>query len=81
MGDRLRFVVRNFPLAEVHPHATMAAQAAEAIAGTDAERVSADFMSGVRSGVNGTLTFFVNGVRYDGDWSNFEAFRRDLTSG
>ena len=24
------------------------------------------FMSGVRSGVNGTLTFFINGLRHDG---------------
>ena len=31
-----------------------------------ARRVEEDFMSGVRSGVNGTPTFFVNGVRYDG---------------
>jgi protein-disulfide isomerase len=31
-----------------------------------APRVQEDFMSGVRSGVNGTPTFFVNGVRYDG---------------
>lgn len=31
-----------------------------------AEHVRADFMSGVRSGVNGTPTFFINGVRYDG---------------
>jgi len=29
-------------------------------------RVRDDFMSGVRSGVNGTPTFFVNGIRYDG---------------
>ncbi len=29
-------------------------------------RVEEDFMSGVRSGVNGTPTFFINGVRYDG---------------
>jgi protein-disulfide isomerase len=30
-----------------------------------AERVHEDFMSGVRSGVNGTPTFYVDGVRYD----------------
>jgi protein-disulfide isomerase len=29
-------------------------------------KVRADFSSGVRSGVNGTPTFFINGVRYDG---------------
>ncbi|HTT14669.1 MAG TPA: DsbA family protein [Thermoplasmata archaeon] len=29
-------------------------------------RIEEDFMSGVRSGVNGTPTFFVNGRRYDG---------------
>ena len=33
-----------------------------------AARVREDFMSGVRSGVNGTPTFFMNGVRYDGPW-------------
>lgn len=31
-------------------------------------RVREDFMSGVRSGVNGTPTFFINGVRHDGSW-------------
>ncbi len=30
------------------------------------DRIQEDFMSGVRSGVNGTPTFFINGVRYDG---------------
>jgi protein-disulfide isomerase len=30
-----------------------------------AARVREDFMSGVRSGVNGTPTFYVNGTRYD----------------
>jgi protein-disulfide isomerase len=30
-----------------------------------ATRVHEDFMSGVRSGVNGTPTFFINGVRHD----------------
>jgi protein-disulfide isomerase len=37
-------------------------------------RVKADFMSGVRSGVNGTPTFFVNGQRFEGDWSNAASF-------
>ncbi|MDX6500328.1 MAG: hypothetical protein QOG23_3588 [Blastocatellia bacterium] len=31
-------------------------------------RVREDFMSGVRSGVNGTPAFFINGVRHDGSW-------------
>jgi len=30
LGSQLRFVFRNFPLAEAHPHARLAAQAAEA---------------------------------------------------
>jgi protein-disulfide isomerase len=33
-----------------------------------APKVREDFMSGVRSGVNGTPTFFINGVRHDGSW-------------
>ena len=32
LGDRLRFVFRNFPLNNVHAHASVAAQAAEAAA-------------------------------------------------
>jgi len=35
---------------------------------TFAPLVREDFMSGVRSGVNGTPTFFINGERYDGSW-------------
>ena len=109
IGDRLRFVFRNFPITTSHPHAEQAAEAAEAAAaqgsfwrmhdvlyenqkrlrdedlrtyakqvGLDldvfdrelaehvhAARVQEDFMSGVRSGVNGTPTFYVNGARYD----------------
>jgi protein-disulfide isomerase len=112
MGPRLRFVFRHFPLAEMHPHAMHAAEAAEAAAdqgkfwemhdalfehqealedadliryaqalGLDAERVERElvssaheprvreqFRSGVRSGVNGTPTFFINGLRYDDSW-------------
>lgn len=33
-----------------------------------ADRVREDFRSGVRSGVNGTPTFYINGERYDGPW-------------
>jgi len=122
LGKKLRFVFRNFPLAESHPHARHAAECAEAAAdqgkfwemhdalfenqdrledeelvalarrlrldaqgiaraleeGTYAARVRADFRSGVRSGVNGTPTFFINGQRYDGAWPDEDAFVRVL---
>jgi protein-disulfide isomerase len=112
LGSKMRFVFRNFPLSEKHPHAMRAAEAAEAAggqgkfwemhdmlfehqdaladsdlvqdaalleieveqfrrelaAGMHTDRVRKDFDSGVRSGVNGTPTFFINGVRYDGSW-------------
>ena len=112
LGERLRFVFRNFPLSEMHPNAENAAEAAEAAGdqgkfwemhdaifehqralglshlvalagnlGLDSEQVASDlkshahaprvredFMSGVRSGVNGTPTFFLNGVRHDDSW-------------
>ncbi len=114
-GKELRFVFRNFPLAEMHPAAEPAAEFAEgaavqgrfweahdaifaysrrhgppslgpeafaAIATTlqlDAkkleadvsahhylERIKNDFNGGIRSGVNGTPSFFINGQRFDG---------------
>jgi protein-disulfide isomerase len=34
-----------------------------------AAKIAADFQGGLRSGANGTPTFFLNGFRYDGDWS------------
>jgi protein-disulfide isomerase len=127
LGDALRFVYRNFPLQQAHPHAELAAEAAESVAarggteqfwrmhdllyenqqalqqehlleyaaaagvdargvaedlaaGARATRVHGDFRSGVRSGVNGTPTFFVNGLRYDGDWTDVRSFAADLRS-
>ena len=125
LGDEVRFVFRNFPLSEAHPHAQAAAEAAESVAvygGEDAfwvmhdliyenqdalqqddlieyaaaadvnsrdvandlatgamtERVRRDFRSGVRSGVNGTPTFFVNGRRFEQDWTDPDAFASAL---
>lgn len=110
LGPELRFVFRNFPLRQSHPHAEAAAEAAEAAGAqarfwemhdllyenqTDlghasliryarkvvpdlerwiddvehqafARRIAGDFSSGVRSGVNGTPTFFIDGLRFDG---------------
>jgi protein-disulfide isomerase len=122
LGARLRFVFRNFPLAEIHPHARHAAEAAEAAgeqgkfwemhdalfenqsaledeqlvatarrlkldadrvaealeAGTYTKRVRDDFRSGVKSGVNGTPAFFINGRRYDRSWADERAFQAAL---
>ncbi|GIJ50582.1 hypothetical protein Val02_74680 [Virgisporangium aliadipatigenens] len=33
------------------------------------DKVQSDFVSGIRSGVNGTPTFFINAMRYDGGHS------------
>ncbi|MBN9389830.1 MAG: DsbA family protein [Chloroflexi bacterium] len=112
LGDTVRFVFRNFPLTQIHPHAFNAALAAEAAAQQGKfwqmhdllfenqdrleddhlvgyasllrldidrfiedfemaeieKRVRDDFLSGVKSGVNGTPTFFINGVRHDGSF-------------
>lgn len=109
MGDRMRFVFRNFPLSQ-HPYAEVAAEAAEAAAAqgkfwqmhdllyqnqralepqhlleyaqqiglnidefsqalrghADRQRVQRDLQSGMESGVQGTPTFFINGVQYQG---------------
>ncbi len=46
--------------------------------GAFVKKVRDDFRSGVKSGVNGTPTFFVNGVRYDESWANVDAFIRAL---
>jgi protein-disulfide isomerase len=110
--DGLRFVSRNFPLEEIHPHARVAAAAAEAAGlqtdfwtmhdylfahqkaledadlkryagavGLDPDRfdrdrssssvelrVDRDLSNGTRSGVPGTPTFYLNGIRHDGGY-------------
>ena len=111
-AGRVKLVFRNFPLAESHPHAQRAAEAAEAAAAQGkfwemhdalfAHQQSLDddnlleyaravaglpsvcpgivrrtlhgpspggFLGGVRSGVNGTPTFFINDLRLDGGFS------------
>jgi len=47
-----------------------------------AKRVSDDFRGGVRSGVNGTPTFFINGTRYDGahDYDSLRAALEEAAS-
>jgi protein-disulfide isomerase len=51
--------------------------------GRPRQRVDADFESAIRSGANGTPTFFVNGARYDGSWKlePFVAYLRSLLGG
>jgi protein-disulfide isomerase len=112
LGDQLRFGFRHFPLTTAHPHALIAAEAAEAAGaqrrfwpmherlyahqdalelpdlvehaaalGLDLDRfaddierhrfldkIRAQLRSGALSGVNGTPSFFINGVRHDGSW-------------
>jgi len=114
MGDKLKFVFRNFPLSEIHQRAAYAAVAAEAAGFQDKfwemhdilfenqrnlqdedlikyaeqlnlnmkkfqedfrnreyrEKVESDFESGVRSGVNATPSFFINGAKYEGSLEN-----------
>src|SRR5665213_2830235 len=45
--------------------------------GAPRQRVESDFEGAIRSGANGTPTFFVNGVRYDGSWM-YEPFSEYL---
>jgi protein-disulfide isomerase len=114
LGDQLRFIYRNFPLTEIHPHALHAALAAEGAAaqgkfwemhdyifhhqhtladadlehfaeavGLDLQqyrrdmreqralaRIEEDVEGGERSGVQGTPTFYINGVMYRGSWEH-----------
>jgi len=127
-GDLVRFVLRNFPIADEHPHAMEAAEAAESVAthggdeafwnmhdllfenqdalqhddlieyaaasgvdpttvaddlstGVRSGRVQRDIRSGARSGVRHTPTFFVNGRRFEGDWTDPIALSDALQDG
>jgi protein-disulfide isomerase len=51
----------------------------EVVSSAYAPRIREDFKSGVRAGVNGTPTFFINGERYDGAF-DLEHFLNALTS-
>jgi protein-disulfide isomerase len=51
----------------------------ELAAGTYTRKVRDDFRGGVRSGVNGTPTFFINGIRFDGNWSDANEFIQALS--
>ena len=42
--------------------------AADLESGRHARKVREDFLSGIRSGVNGTPTFFINGIRHNGSY-------------
>ena len=53
--------------------------ARELAAGTHARKVRDDFRGGIRSGVNGTPTFFINGSRFDGNWADTVEFIQALT--
>ena len=110
LGERACFIFRHFPQNSIHPHASAAAEAAEAAADqgkfwemhealfqhqkelgeidlshlalrigleiykfessrsseAHRRRIRADYESGLRSGVTGTPTFFINGQKYTG---------------
>jgi protein-disulfide isomerase len=73
MHDHLYENQRHLEDADLHRYAEelgldVAAFDRDLADGAHAERVHEDFMSGVRSGVNGTPTFYITGVRYDGDY-------------
>ncbi len=43
-------------------------------------KIENDFEGGVRSGVNGTPSFYINGAKYEGAWDDERAFLQDLKS-
>jgi protein-disulfide isomerase len=51
----------------------------ELAVGVYARKVRDDFRGGIRGGVNGTPTFFINRFRYDGNWADTTEFVQALT--
>jgi protein-disulfide isomerase len=43
-------------------------------------KVESDFVSGVRSGVNETPSFFINGEKFDGYDGSYESIRNAIDS-
>jgi protein-disulfide isomerase len=119
LGDHLQFIFRHFPLMENHPHAFLAACAAEAAGNQDKfwqmhdllfdnqdrlsdplllhfarklnlderryaqalkspltrKKIENDLQGGIRSGITGTPSFFLNGVpvlSYDGTYESLQ---------
>ena len=52
--------------------------AKELAEGVYRRKVRDDFRGGIRSGVNGTPTFFINGARFDGNWADRDEFLQAL---
>ena len=116
LGRRMRYAFRHFPREELHPEASLLAEAAHAAAeqgkfwemhealllaeepvdpaavaaqlGLDLERfatelqarahrahVSHEVDGGIRSGVTGTPTLFINGKRHLGSWEGSSLLR------
>jgi protein-disulfide isomerase len=44
------------------------------------DKIENDFEGGVRSGVNGTPSFYINGAKYEGAWDDERNFLQDLKS-
>jgi len=61
--------------------AELDAVAADLSTGACRPRVAADIASGMRSGVDATPAFFVNGARFDGDWTDPAGFAAALLDG
>ncbi len=61
-----------------HLHLDMAKLEADLASAAVTGRVRSDFTSGVRSGVNGTPSFFINGTRFDGNWTDANEFMSAL---